>query len=90
MSEDYHLACYQCKDHIWIGQSQNSGHPFCFYFGEPEIMEELRDFLWKHSGHPLIMEDFQELELRGVIKNEEGKSNEHTSKRNSDVHPDAK
>jgi hypothetical protein len=67
MSETYELACIPCKKKLWIGQSQNSNPPFCFYSGEPDTMQSLKMFLWEHRGHSLIMDESQTLEITGVI-----------------------
>lgn len=73
MSDSYYLACSHCKGYVWIGQSQNSDPPFCFYSGEKDTMEELKQFLWNHRGHTLIMEDSQDLVIQGVLEdNEDG------------------
>jgi hypothetical protein len=73
MSDSYYLACSRCKDYVWVGQSQNSDPPFCFYSGEEKTMRKLKHFLWDHRGHPLIMEDSQDLVIQGVLEdNEDG------------------
>lgn len=48
MSVSKHIACIDCKEHLWIGQTSES-----FYSGEPHTMEALRVFLFKHENHNL-------------------------------------
>lgn len=72
MSDSYYLACSKCKAHVWIGQSQNSDPPFCFYSGEPKTMNDLKLFLWEHRGHPLVCDDSQILEYNGFTPDDEG------------------
>jgi len=71
MSDTYELACVPCREKIWIGQSQNTNPPFCFYSGEPVTMQKLRMFLWRHRGHSLIMGESQDLEIRGLIDSDD-------------------
>lgn len=71
MSASYYLACQKCKSYVWVGQSQNSNPPFCFYSGEPTTMHNLRVFLWTHKGHALEMEDSQVLVEEGILVEDE-------------------
>ena len=45
MSRDMHICCLECKEHIWIGQTD------VIYSGMPEVMEALRVFLVKHRTY---------------------------------------
>jgi hypothetical protein len=71
MSDSYNIACINCGDYVWIGQSQNSDPPFCFYSGEPDTMQKLKEFLWKHMGHVLMMNESQMLEYMNITKGDE-------------------
>lgn len=57
MSRTLSIACNTCKERLWVGQGQSS-----FYSGEPDAMEKLGKFLFKHettpdSEHHLTFED---------------------------------
>ncbi len=71
MSDSYDLGCRDCKKSLWIGQSQNTNPPFCFYYGEEHTMKALRLFLWDHRGHSLVMDDSQVLEYEGINRDKE-------------------
>lgn len=45
------IVCEECKESLHIGQTGMScaPSPDIFYSGEPEIMQELEDFLFKHE-----------------------------------------
>jgi hypothetical protein len=45
MSRDMHLCCLDCKQHIWIGQTD------VIYSGMPDVMELLREFLVTHRTY---------------------------------------
>lgn len=55
MSVTYSIACRDCKESLWIGQTDY------LYFGEKDFEKKLTGFLYKHSGnsHSLIfLNDF--------------------------------
>jgi len=45
MSKSMHIACMDCKEALWIGQSDS------IYSGMPEVMEALKVFLVKHRTY---------------------------------------
>lgn len=47
MSRSMHICCMNCKEHLWIGQTDT------LYTGEPATMEALRQFLVKHRTYTL-------------------------------------
>lgn len=55
MSKTYSIACTQCKKKLWIGQSGLGGE--ILYYGEPKMMETLKDFLFTHAGHQLVFDE---------------------------------
>lgn len=52
MSDSFALGCNDCKKALTVGQAAGDS-PFCFYYGEPETMKQLRDFLYAHFQHNL-------------------------------------
>lgn len=51
MSVSLHLGCLDCKEYIWIGQA-GLGESY-IYTKEPNIMNQLNDFLHKHMSDGL-------------------------------------
>jgi hypothetical protein len=47
MSRSLFITCQDCKERLWIGQGMGS-----FYSGEPETMDALGKFLFKHETTP--------------------------------------
>ncbi len=47
MSRTLEIACNTCKERLWVGQGYGS-----FYSGEPETMDKLGRFLFKHETTP--------------------------------------
>jgi len=47
MSRTLSISCNKCREHLWIGQGVGS-----LYSGEPDTMEALRQFLFKHETTP--------------------------------------
>lgn len=47
MSTNYYLLCQKCTMGVHIAQDGLSG--FTFYYGEPNCMRALKDFLSEHS-----------------------------------------
>lgn len=52
MSRTYAIACTQCREQLWIGQSQSP-----LYYSEPDRMAQLSRFLVTHRDHPLVYKD---------------------------------
>lgn len=46
------IACEDCKERLWIGQGTET-----LYTAEPEVMDALRKFLFKHENHILKFQD---------------------------------
>lgn len=53
MSQTWSLVCHETKKMIWIGQGTGSSMS-CFYTGEPNTMERLRQFLNEHKNKNLM------------------------------------
>lgn len=49
MSRSLYITCQDCKQRLWVGQGYGS-----FYSGMPEVMEALREFLFKHETTPTV------------------------------------
>lgn len=49
MSVDWYFVCRDCNEAIEVASDSVSG--FSFYYGRPECMKALKDFLSEHSLH---------------------------------------
>lgn len=61
MSKTFSIACKDCEKQLWIGQSKKED--FKIYSGNPEVMRNLRLFLWEHKGHNLKFDENCESEI---------------------------
>lgn len=53
----YYVACKECKEALWIGQSTGGNDPYiCKGVERLNLLEE---FLFEHRGHDLVFEDKQ-------------------------------
>lgn len=50
MSMNYRLHCWDCDQHVWIGQVNGSTQAI---YSNAETQAELAKFLWAHEGHSL-------------------------------------
>ena len=51
MSTTYDIYCEDCLECLWVGQGSKTNPSF--YTEEPDTMEALGRFLWKHENHEL-------------------------------------
>lgn len=58
MSRDMNIVCLDCKEALWIGQSD------IVYIGDEETMQQLQDFLVKHrTYYPRVLKPNEYHEL---------------------------
>jgi hypothetical protein len=71
MSVEMVLVCDHCRVQTWVGTSNISGD--FLYTSEPEMMQDLKDLLYWHQGHPLrfvadhLVEDYAEMNRERAV-----------------------